>query len=408
MAYPSYRIYCSVYGFFALGLEDSPLKFGEALEGHLQRVGATKESSTAPSTEGVRIILVLDGDPPAQKKKVYLFISSLWIAGCLVAEAVFERDINEAILGEKEAVHALCGIRVIWVTPSNRRKHVASQLLDATWKSFSRGFVIEPSQLAFSQPISAGKSLASSYSGTFFLGLQDLSSSKAETSTCILSMASTSTMDDECMFIAENPTTTVTSKNRTRRAQFCDIKAVVTHILIGLSIVFMGIGLSTISYWFLYSPEIPEMSVTKMTMSILNDKPVNWNMELTIRNRDKKYGMSCKGLKGSLAYFDGFVSSPSVFPRDPLHIPKNHRVSLNVVFPAQMSSLNAEFIMAEWHRRRRLELILNMAGRLSFDGWRMRSQIIRVLCGKMVMTVNNTHFSGSLERGKSIRCPLII
>ncbi|KAK4740230.1 hypothetical protein R3W88_003927 [Solanum pinnatisectum] len=30
-----------------------------------------------------------------------------------------------------EAVSALCGIRAIWVTPSNRRKHIASYLLDA-------------------------------------------------------------------------------------------------------------------------------------------------------------------------------------------------------------------------------------------------------------------------------------
>lgn len=37
-----------------------------------------------------------------------------------------------AIVCEKDAVPALCGIRAIWVTPSNRRKHVATYLLEAT------------------------------------------------------------------------------------------------------------------------------------------------------------------------------------------------------------------------------------------------------------------------------------
>ncbi|KAK5793992.1 hypothetical protein PVK06_035180 [Gossypium arboreum] len=110
---------------------------------------------------------------------VYLFISSQRIAGCLVAEPineafevlsylvgerqdgaiakrrsnpiklqfgeiVLEREVIKrapsevlhenhtgAILCKKEAVHAVCGIRAIWVTPSNRRKGIATQLLEA-------------------------------------------------------------------------------------------------------------------------------------------------------------------------------------------------------------------------------------------------------------------------------------
>lgn len=115
---------------------------------------------------------------------MYLFISSRRIGGCLVAEPIkkayrivsssqgnkssvaaerevsqrstvlqfggvsFQREkvrreppkeklnalddgLNGVILCEKEAVPALCGIRAIWVTPSNRRKHIASYLLDA-------------------------------------------------------------------------------------------------------------------------------------------------------------------------------------------------------------------------------------------------------------------------------------
>ncbi|OVA07137.1 N-acetyltransferase ESCO [Macleaya cordata] len=196
------------------------------------------------SSESTRIILVLDGDPTAQMNKVrevikviegelglsegwllhkhckvYLFISTKRIVGCLVTEPIktayrvisnsvirrssndtnakaarsnstilrfgnvnFQQEVmktvpsvnrlevfedpNGVIRCEEEAVAALCGIRAIWVTPSNRRKHVATKLLDAARKSFCMGYVLETSQLAFSQPTSAGKLLASKYSGT--------------------------------------------------------------------------------------------------------------------------------------------------------------------------------------------------------------------------------------------------
>ncbi|KAH7557098.1 hypothetical protein JRO89_XS11G0046200 [Xanthoceras sorbifolium] len=195
-----------------------------------------------PCVERGRIVLVLDCDPPAQMNKVqqvvkrmeielgtgwifhklckvYLFISSQRIAGCLVVEPIKEafkvlsgtvderthvtstkktsvnlatlqfgeimlqREVvkkgssvncpkildgnhNGAIFCEKETMPAVCGIRAIWVSPSNRRKGIASQLLDAVRRSFCMGFVVEKSQLAFSQPSSAGQALASNYFGT--------------------------------------------------------------------------------------------------------------------------------------------------------------------------------------------------------------------------------------------------
>ncbi|KAA8518462.1 hypothetical protein F0562_015936 [Nyssa sinensis] len=195
-----------------------------------------------PSLGGGRIILVSGDDPPAQRNKVqevvkmmemelgggwvfhehckvYLYVSSQRIAGCLVTEPVkkaykvlsnlvdgrsntagkkearpnsttiqfgnvsFQREVirrspsangsevldgnlDGAIFCEREAIPAVCGIRAIWVTPSNRRKHIASHLLDAARQSFCMGVVLKQSQLAFSQPTSAGKALASSYTGT--------------------------------------------------------------------------------------------------------------------------------------------------------------------------------------------------------------------------------------------------
>nr|KAJ0227510.1 hypothetical protein LSAT_V11C100023370 [Lactuca sativa] len=149
--------------------------------------------------------------------KVYLYISSQRVAGCLVAEPInkayplvsnsdqnhdvtttlkkvkkstpatlqfgsisFQREIikkdknqrnsNDTLLGaiicEKDSIPAVCGIRAIWVTPSNRRKHIATHLLEATRKSFSSDVILEHSDLAFSQPTNVGKLLASSYTNT--------------------------------------------------------------------------------------------------------------------------------------------------------------------------------------------------------------------------------------------------
>ncbi|RDX74221.1 Protein CHROMOSOME TRANSMISSION FIDELITY 7, partial [Mucuna pruriens] len=143
--------------------------------------------------------------------KVYLFVSLHRVVGCLVAEpiekafkvvsgsadsekksgvktrsttlqfgnVIFQREVEKkvaslsdsermegAMFCESKPSNAACGIRAIWVTPSNRRKRIASQLLDAVRKSFCTGLELERSKLAFSQPTSAGKALASWYTGT--------------------------------------------------------------------------------------------------------------------------------------------------------------------------------------------------------------------------------------------------
>ncbi|GAB4832832.1 hypothetical protein Ancab_006847 [Ancistrocladus abbreviatus] len=151
--------------------------------------------------------------------KVYLFISVQRIAGCVVAEPIdsahriiadslekgsdrtitqeatskstelqfggvcFQREVvrrvhpnsslestqlnlGGAIFFEEETIPAVCGIRAIWVSPSNRRKGIATYLLDAVRRSFCVGSVLERSQVAFSQPTSAGRALASKFTGT--------------------------------------------------------------------------------------------------------------------------------------------------------------------------------------------------------------------------------------------------
>ncbi|CAF2132506.1 protein CHROMOSOME TRANSMISSION FIDELITY 7 [Brassica rapa] len=144
--------------------------------------------------------------------KVYLSVSSQRISGCLVAEpikeafkikappedekrlkkesssspstsikfgnVVLQRQVskrcqgsddrldNGAIVCEEEAKPAVCGIRAIWVSPSNRRKGLATRLLDTARESLSSGCVLEKSQLAFSEPSSLGSAFGSNYFGT--------------------------------------------------------------------------------------------------------------------------------------------------------------------------------------------------------------------------------------------------
>ncbi|XP_074572086.1 protein CHROMOSOME TRANSMISSION FIDELITY 7-like [Curcuma longa] len=205
---------------------------------------------STPSGDNCRILLVLDGDSPSHKRKVkevltivekelgfsdgqllnklckvYLFISSHRVVGCLVAEPIrtahrvvesctsrehtdytesssdkscqnlerkcptlqfggfnFKRDVirsessdsknrtsideceTGAVLCEEEPVPALCGFRAIWVVPSQRRKRIAFRLLDAARQTFLPDTVLEHSQCAFSPPTSSGRALASRYS----------------------------------------------------------------------------------------------------------------------------------------------------------------------------------------------------------------------------------------------------
>ncbi|CAE5958006.1 unnamed protein product [Arabidopsis arenosa] len=189
-----------------------------------------------PSFNKNRIIVVSENDSPAHRNKVqevvkmmevelgedwilhqhckvYLFISTQRISGCLVAEPtkeafkliaspddekqlqkestsspstsiqfgniVLQREVSKrcrasddrldygAIVCEEEAKPAVCGIRAIWASPSNRRKGIATWLLDTTRESFcNNGCMLEKSQLAFSQPSTMGRSFGSNYFGT--------------------------------------------------------------------------------------------------------------------------------------------------------------------------------------------------------------------------------------------------
>ncbi|XP_038904840.1 protein CHROMOSOME TRANSMISSION FIDELITY 7 isoform X2 [Benincasa hispida] len=185
--------FCSTCGIkYARGDEDdeqSHKAFHKKYTCGIQFKGWTHERVIdIPSVEGGRILLVLDSDPSAHKHKVEEVVKMMekelgsgWILHknyqfgniTFQREAILkkptnnpealEMNMNGAILCEEEPVPAVCGIRAIWVTPANRRKHIASRLLDAARKSFYKRAALECSQLAFSQPTSSGMALASKY-----------------------------------------------------------------------------------------------------------------------------------------------------------------------------------------------------------------------------------------------------
>ncbi|XP_047324578.1 protein CHROMOSOME TRANSMISSION FIDELITY 7-like [Impatiens glandulifera] len=237
---------CSICGFsYVCGDEEDEKvhkEFHKDFMMGIQFKGWKKERVLQVPNKSVRIILVMDGDPPAHTKKVkkvfhmietelgstllihklcktYLYIYNQRIAGCVIVEPIkvsyrilpgisnvvndkttkqeqpnssllqfggicFQREsvkkrtyppkvseeLRDVLMGAlvvgEEAIPAECGIRAIWVAPFMRRKRIASQLLDIVRKNFCEGSSLQPSQLAFSDPTSTGRALATNYCGT--------------------------------------------------------------------------------------------------------------------------------------------------------------------------------------------------------------------------------------------------
>ncbi|KAI8998394.1 ESCO1/2 acetyl-transferase-domain-containing protein [Gaertneriomyces semiglobifer] len=117
--------------------------------------------------------------------KIFLYISDhKRVVGCVVAEPIEKafrvvsktlaiddsgklRDNvqqNGSVYVEcNSVVQSPCGISRIWVSKRNRRKGIASAMLDAIRVRFVFGCAIGKDELAFSQPTKAGKALAERY-----------------------------------------------------------------------------------------------------------------------------------------------------------------------------------------------------------------------------------------------------
>ncbi|RKO90533.1 ESCO1/2 acetyl-transferase-domain-containing protein [Blyttiomyces helicus] len=158
-----------------------------------------------PDDEGARIILVTSDSSYHEKKKareiisianqelgsihmsdaeldecqMFLYISGKKrVMGCVVAEKIphaYRCIPQAAATGAGSGVQftgtvvdpvpALCGISRVWVFKKDRRKGVASRMLDAVRARFLFGCTLARGSIAFSQPTEAGRALAEGYCG---------------------------------------------------------------------------------------------------------------------------------------------------------------------------------------------------------------------------------------------------
>lgn len=101
------------------------------------------------------------------------------VLGTVVVESL---DIAYTNTEPREERKVKCGIVLVWVKESHRRRGLAKRLLDAVSErqvsvanrlsSFIFSYTLRPMDIAFSQPSENGKCLATSYSGPDFLVYQ--------------------------------------------------------------------------------------------------------------------------------------------------------------------------------------------------------------------------------------------
>ncbi|KAK4340391.1 hypothetical protein RND71_041853 [Anisodus tanguticus] len=152
-----------------------------------------------PSLAIGRIILVLDDDPPPQRNKVqevvkmmemelgdgwiyhqlckvYLFISSQRISGCLVAEPIKKaykilsrpEDSRCNVSPEKEARQTSTTLQFGGVSFQREmvRRNQSTKSREEPVESFCKDVVLKRSELAYSQPTSVGRAFISSYTNS--------------------------------------------------------------------------------------------------------------------------------------------------------------------------------------------------------------------------------------------------
>ena len=67
------------------------------------------------------------------------------------------------LLDYSRPVRAICGVRMIWVCLSHRRRGIARRLLDAMRRHFVHGYIIGHNELAFTQLTEDGVGLVEAY-----------------------------------------------------------------------------------------------------------------------------------------------------------------------------------------------------------------------------------------------------
>ncbi|XP_043918614.1 N-acetyltransferase ESCO2 isoform X2 [Protopterus annectens] len=120
------------------------------------------------------------------KIKTYLFVSNdRKIVGCVIAEhitqafRVLSEDVHRTDFEKLKTVEnqrawrcsteperAICGVSRIWVFKLQRRRGIASRMVDTVRNTFMYGSFLSKTEIAFSDPTPDGKLFATKYCGT--------------------------------------------------------------------------------------------------------------------------------------------------------------------------------------------------------------------------------------------------
>lgn len=179
-------------------------KFHQRLLNALKFVGWQKERVVQDFFDGSRVILVIPDDKFALKKmdaiknvvdedlgfvvdesinlpwKAFLYIKEKKIVGFCLAQSISQgyRMLSDdqsqgQVSGQNRPyccvevpVSVQCGISRIWVLSAERRKHIATKLLDVVRSQFVMGYPLNKDEIAFSDPTPDGIKFAANYTGT--------------------------------------------------------------------------------------------------------------------------------------------------------------------------------------------------------------------------------------------------
>jgi len=80
-----------------------------------------------------------------------------------------DQDSFCAVICSSTPQTAVLGINRIWVSKSERRKQIATNLLDVARQHMYYNYVVKKEEIAFSQPTQEGRKLATKYLGKNYL-----------------------------------------------------------------------------------------------------------------------------------------------------------------------------------------------------------------------------------------------
>ena len=107
---------------------------------------------------------LISGEKKEEKKSVEEEEDSVSLSKENALPGNEERSANEeTIICSKEKYAAKCGISRIWVSSSERRKGIATKLMDCVRANLIYGYSIGKEECAFTQPTFFGKKFAEKY-----------------------------------------------------------------------------------------------------------------------------------------------------------------------------------------------------------------------------------------------------